>query len=331
MPPIPVALREIRHRIVHRHIPSLAELKCAAQEGLDWLWQHYWSHLDALLAQAACTHQQLSSREIEERLQMILKAYVKERKAEIKGKNKNGKAGDTAVGTYLAIDMPGHVKMQKLLHLLVQEKQILPVGKRLGTSMEGAYLIWSPFLISLIKANAPFQQALTGRMVEVLSTRSRGSEMVEANAEQEGMHDWVVHIETSPEWQEARKRGTAIPNDVLGACFTTPTFWTLKLAETLISRVHIADPKATEAWLAVLDAARIETSHRQEGCGSPTIKVDAMDLDGIHADSPALSLTAGKHVVKKTGGSQKYPGLWRPQPIGWIPPGCERQTHEHIN
>lgn len=323
-PPIPVALREIRHRIVHRHLPSLAELKSAAQQGLGWLWEHYWSHLDALLTNVDCTQQQPSPREVEERIQLTLRVYVKERKSEIKTKTKNGKVGDTAVESYLAIDALGQVKMQKLLHLLLQEKQILPVGKKLGMSMEGAYLVWSPFLISLVKADPYFQQALTERMVDMLSAWPWAGGGVEEDAEKEGIHDWMVHIETSTEWQEVRERGTALPNDALVACFTTPTFWTLKLAETLMRKMQMVDPQATEAWFAVLDAARIETSHSEAEHEAPTIKADAMDVDGTRFDPSALRPMAERHVLKKTGGPQKHAGLWRPQPIGWIAPGWER-------
>ena len=86
----------------------------------------------------------------------------------------------------------------------------------------------------------------------------------------------------------------------------------------------MVDPQATEAWFAVLDAARIETGHEEEEHGSSTIKADAMDVDGVLVDPSVLRPTAERHGWKKTGGPQKHAGLWRPQPIGWIAPGWER-------
>jgi ribosomal biogenesis protein LAS1 len=147
-PLFPVSLRETRHRIVHRQLPSLAELKRAANESLDWLWEHYWSHLDALLAPAARA-QQLDEREVKERLQGVLKSYVKERKAEIKSRSKHARAADSAVRNWVGIEAARRLKGKTLVHLLVAERNILPVGKKLGSSMEGAYLIWTPFVTAL--------------------------------------------------------------------------------------------------------------------------------------------------------------------------------------
>ncbi|KAF1965647.1 Las1-domain-containing protein [Bimuria novae-zelandiae CBS 107.79] len=316
-PLIPVTLRETRHRIVHRHLPSLAELKRATQESLDWLWEHYWSRLDALLAPTPTSHQ-LSQREVKERLQGILKTYVKERKVEIKSKSKNDRTADNAVGSYLTLGVPRDVKTRALLDHLVQEKNILPVGKKLGTSMAGAYLIWTPFLVSLSNTEASFLQGLTEHMVEVLSAPARKLGSVEEDPAREGMHDWLVHILSSAEWRDARRRGKTLLNDVLGLCFTTPTYWTLTVAATLLETTDLPERKS---WLAVLKAARNEDVQEVEQPlpPKPINGPDGMEVDAIDAGLPV----SVSNDVGITRGPQKYPGLWRPQPIGWISPGWD--------
>lgn len=328
-PPIPVSLRETRHRIVHRHLPSLPELKRAADESLAWLWEHYWSHFDALLA-VPQGDPQLSGRELRERFQNALKTYVKERKAEIKSRKKDARAADGAVGNYLSLPAPRHVKVAVLLELLVQEKTILPVGKKLGTSMEGAYLIWTPFLADLSSAEPTFLPALTQRMVDVLSSPSRGGASVEEDPAREGMHDWLLHILISIEWHDIERRGGVSPllDDVLGSCFTAPTFWTLKLAEYILAS---SDVPGRKSWVAILEAARREEDGNLDEQLLPPKLVSApgdMDVDTIVAEMPVSDSTS----VKKIRGPQRYPGLWRPQPIGWIPPGwvADRQTQSVI-
>lgn len=307
-PLVPVSLRETRHRIVHRHLPSLAELKRAASESLDWLWEHYWSHLDALLSSNIGAHQ-LSEREVKERLQGVLKSYVKERKAEIKSRSKDGRAADSAVGSYLSLEAAKSEKTRALVDLLVLEKNILPVGKKLGSSMEGAYLIWTPFVTALGMVDNSFLEVLTERMVDMLSAPPRAMSNVEDDPAREGICGWMVHILEAKDQSQRR-----LLDRVLGLCLTTPTFWTLRLVEELLKDDEVP---GRQSWLAILEAAKLGAEDEAQ---SPP--VDDMEVDTITAE-PLVS--ESKHEAKQIRGPQKYPGLWRPLPIGWIPPGWSEE------
>ncbi|KAL1604843.1 rRNA-processing protein las1 [Paraconiothyrium brasiliense] len=308
-PQIPVSLRETRHRIVHRHLPSLAELQRAAKESLEWLWEHYWSHLNALLAPAASARQ-LDEREVKERLQGMLKNYVKERKTEIKNRGKEARAADNAVGSCLAIGAPRDVKNSSLVDLLVPEKNILPVGKKLGSSMEGAYLIWAPFIMALGTVDPLFTEALIESMVDILSAPRNDAGSVEDDPVREGMCAWVVKL---LDQTKDRVRRGQLSDHALSMCLTTPTFWTLKLADSILK-----DPSAPgrTSWLAVLEAARLDAE--DEAQEPQAEEADQMELDAIEAGS-LVEQAIG--IGEKIRGPQKYPGLWRPRPIGWIPPG----------
>ena len=317
-PPIPLSLRETRHRIVHRHLPTLAELKRAAQESLAWLWEHYWSHLDAFQMAPSAKRYPVSQREVQERLQGLLKTYIKERKAEIKAKSKKAVAAEVAAGSYLAIDAARDVKLGVLLDLLVQAKHILPAGKRLGASMEGAYIIWTSFFIAFAKVDTSFAQALTGRMVDVLSALSKEAKHVVQDADKEGMYEWALRLETSHEWRQARKRNPNMSDHVLSACFTKPTFWTLKLADSILKTQKDASVHDVEAWSVLLDAARNE---RNGPGGDETLRSKYMCAsDGTELDCTDVPTTSSGRtsdgVVKKLRGPQRYTGLWRPQTLG---------------
>ncbi|KAF2439060.1 Las1-domain-containing protein, partial [Karstenula rhodostoma CBS 690.94] len=319
-PQFPVSLRETRHRIVHRHLPSLAELKRAANESLEWLWEHYWSHLDALLAPAASA-QQLDEREVKERLQGVLKSYVKERKAEIKSRRKDARAADNAVGSWFGIGAAGSVKGKVLVHLLVAERNILPVAKKLGSSMEGAYLIWAPFVTALGTIDSMFLQTLTERMINVLSSPEHSMGRVEDDPAREGMCAWVVSM-FGPAEQESREHSRRkLLDDVLGLCLMTPTFWTLKLAEELLKDGSVPGRKS---WLAILEAAKEDIDEDDEDDEAhvlpprPETSPDEMEVDDIESGLP---VSESSSEAKQIRGPQKYLGLWRPRPIGWVPPG----------
>jgi len=261
---------------VHRHLPSLAELKRAAAESLDWLWEWYWNHLDEAFkidanatAQGEDEEMGVESRQlVRERLQSVLKTYVKERKNEVKNKRKESKAVSTALSSYNLRFSPSttttpSLQMQHLLlQLLVEEKMILPTDKKLGSSMSGAFLIWSPFLLAAC-TNTPAEaailpiSALITHMMQAMNAPPTSRAMVNPDLDpvREGLHDWILHILTSAEWIQARGSAASITEDMLGRCLSEPTTWNLKLAEKLL---RDADVPNLQSWRAVLDAARAE-------------------------------------------------------------------------
>lgn len=250
----------------------------------------------------------------------MLKSYVKERKAEIKSRSKNARAAENAVGSWLGIGAAGSVKGKILVYLLVAERNILPVGKKLGSSMEGAYLIWTPFINALGTIDASFLQTLTERMIDVLSSPGRDTGGMEDDPVREGMCAWVVRILAPSEWQQepqeqSRRR---LLDAVLGLCLSTPTFWTLKLAEVLLKDGSVPGRKS---WLEILEVAK-EDVDEDDGAQvhppRPEVRPDDMEVDDTETEVPVLESSS---EAKQIRGPQKYPGLWRPRPIGWVPPG----------
>ncbi|KAF2646203.1 Las1-domain-containing protein [Massarina eburnea CBS 473.64] len=330
----PLALRETRHRIVHRHLPSLAELKRAAKESLDWLWEWYWSHLDAAFADAGRDGDGagvLSEKEVKENLQGILKAYVKARKTEIKTRKKESKAADNARASYSHLSASMGVKQEVLLQLLVTEKAILPADKKFGASMSGAFLIWSPFLLALSTSISAFLHSMLDRMISIMSApATRGTAELEEDPVREAMHDWVVHIVSSVEWELGRREKATqsvrsaykdLLDRVLGKAFLTPTFWTLKLAESLLEK---EEAPARESWIKILEAAKDDGNMEIDGEDAVAFPLGAQEMDVETAETvlPILAQKTSK-ATSKLRGPQKKIGLWKPQPIGMIPKGWE--------
>ncbi|KAG5937131.1 hypothetical protein E4U53_000069, partial [Claviceps sorghi] len=47
---LPATFVELRHQATHEQLPSLAKLRSAAKNALDWIWNYYWKHLVEELA-----------------------------------------------------------------------------------------------------------------------------------------------------------------------------------------------------------------------------------------------------------------------------------------
>ena len=314
---------------MHRHLPSLAELKRAAAESLEWLWEWYWNHLDEAFKIGANATARGEDEEmgvesrmlIRDRLQAVLKTYVKERKNEVKSKSKESKAASTALSSYNLRFAPSTMTTQHLLlQLLVEEKMTLPTDKKLGSSMSGAFLIWSPFLLAAC-TNTPAEaailpmSALITHMKQAMNAPPTSRAMVNPDLDpvREGLHDWILHILTSAEWTHARASAASITEDMLGRCLSEPTIWNLKLAEKLL---RDADVPNLQSWRAVLDAARAE----DDVAGATEVDVEGIDKAAPVGEEGALKADG---TEEKISGPVRVLGMWKPKPIGWLPEGWE--------
>jgi ribosomal biogenesis protein LAS1 len=259
---------------------------------------------------------------VRERLQAILKTYVKERKSEIKTRKKDSKAAETALSSYnlrfspTSTTTPSSDTQRVLLHLLVDEKMILPTDKKLGTTMSGAFLIWTPFLHSFCSEPAILPlSALFHHLLATMNKPSSSWAMVnpEMDPVKEGLHDWILHILTSPAWTSSQR--PKYVDDTLGQCFSDPTFWNLKVAAAVLEKGEVGNK---EMWHAVLDAARKEDEEMD-------VDVDG-DVEGIET---ALSVGRSKEegggvkAKEKIRGPTKVLAMWKAKPIGWLPEGWE--------
>lgn len=322
---LPLSLLETRHRIVHRHLPSLAELKRAAADSLEWLWEWYWRQLDYAFETGAGDGEAedelgLETRAVvKEKLQAVLKSYVKERKNEIKQRRQDNKAAQTALSTYTLHFSANTPTQRILLDLLVDDKMILPTDKKLGASMSGAFLIWTPLLAAFCTSSTLSINALVTRLLGQLSlfkVSSHHTTTVESEDPiKEAMYTWLLHILTSSDWAPARRVAVSaekMQEEVLVQIFSAPCFWGFKLAEALLEQGNVGK---VESWRAILLAAR----------GEGEVKEVDMDVDAeaesITAALPVRGVGDGRQ--EKIRGPVKVLGMWKSRPIGWLAEGWE--------
>ncbi|KAF3032821.1 rRNA-processing protein las1 [Didymella heteroderae] len=325
-------------------MPSLAELKRAARTALEWLWEWYWTQLDHAfgLAPSLPTFDMGTETSVTDRLHNIIKTYVKARKQEIKSKRRSDlcTSAATAWSTYTLRFTPGGTTLppaatqNKLLELLVTDPaSILPQDKKLGSTMSGAFLVWSLFL-RLFCANSPtFFPALLALVVKEINERARCEE------HREGLCEWAVHMLASREWREARGNAArSMREKVLGECMTELGTWNLRLAEGIVAAL---DDGEKDMWSAILDASRTGSGGSivaDVAAKSETKDTeDEMEVDlQAEEESVAEAVPAGKEgetkaltmveVKEKIRGPQKVVGLWKPKPIGWLPDGWDEDA-----
>jgi ribosomal biogenesis protein LAS1 len=309
-------------------LPSLAELKRAAQDSLDWLWEWYWSQLDYAFGTVKPGEEDMEvegTETIREKLQSILKTYVKERKNEIKTRKKGSKAAEHAVSTYdlrysqSSTSTPVARTQGLLIRLLVDEKMILPTDKKLGSSMSGAFMIWDPALLAFCQSTLSVPM-LVAQMMGCMNaaTTSRAMVSIDMDPVAEGMYKWTLHLLQSPEWQQLRAQsGGNLLEDTLVQCFSEPTYWNLKVAEAILNDETVAN---RAQWLAVLEAAMDDAEGAPVEESGDTMDVDVDDIEEGRPASDAVHVKVGKEKIR---GPQKVLGMWTPRPIGWLPEDWE--------
>ncbi|KAF1355830.1 Las1-domain-containing protein [Lizonia empirigonia] len=313
----PISLLEVRHCIVHRHMPLLAELKGAGQTALAWLWDWYWSHLESAfsLPSSKLTDIALTDTDsvLTAKLQNILRTYIKSRKSEIKTRRAPDQctAARDALSTYSlrfsssATTLPSNTTQDELLRLLVHDKQILPQDKKMGSSMSGAFLIWSPLLLAFCAKSPNCFHSLLDKVVGEMSNAEESSE-----AQGEGMCEWAAHMLTSSEWAGVRKNERAIREKVLGDCMTELGVWHLRLAEKVVDAMG----EEGALWRAILHAEHIKGTKMDA-----EVEVENT-LETLPLSLSKPSLASGPSEIKeKIIGPQKVIGLWKVKPIGWLP------------
>ncbi|KAJ4335733.1 rRNA-processing protein las1 [Ascochyta clinopodiicola] len=324
-------------------MPSLAELKRAAKDALSWLWEWYWAQLDLAFGLPSSVptnsgNDMDAASRVRDNLQTILRTYIKTRKQEIKSKRSPHlcTAARNALSTsplrpsssVSTTALPASTTQDALLHLLVQDSQILPADKKSGSTMSGAFLVWDPLLLAL-SAQSP--AAFTALLDAVL----RGMRGGEATAAvREGLCEWAAHMLTSSEWAGVRRGERALREKVLGECLTELGVWDLRLAERVVGGMGAEG----ELWRAILDASksdeggvvRGEVGGEKEKQTEGDMEVE-VEMKKVVEPLPKVVPTPvpaprSNDVREKIRGPQKVVGLWKPKPIGWLPDGWDEDA-----
>lgn len=217
--------------------------------------------------------------------------------------------------------------------------------------MSGAFLIWTPLLLTFSLHSPSLPPALLTHMMDTMNAPTGTN--IDTDPTREGMCEWLVHILCSDEWKATHTTEKAL-QDILMRCFSAPTYWNLKLAARLLQDKTVP---GRDMWIAVLAAAggddnnnnnKVTLENKDAGHAhghghDHANQVDPMHIDETQTDLPVHDKTEqqnpkpnpsgdqdtrrgrgkDKEEKPKIQGPQKFIGLWKPRPIGTLPDGWE--------
>ncbi|OCK74221.1 Las1-domain-containing protein [Lepidopterella palustris CBS 459.81] len=285
---LPARLVEMRHEATHRDLPSLIRLKAIAEESLNWLWGWYWVKIDGLVGCPDDAQRQENLSALRQGLQATLKNYQRARRAEVKksgakSKRQSSRAGREASVACVKFCVDRIEYLEILTEFLVDEEYVIPSDRMMGNTMNGAFLLWDDLLRRLSSHQFAFLRILVRRMIDLMTKPNLLT--VTAEPVREAMFEWIVHILTAKEWALSRKGvEVMLLEEVMGQCFTSPTPWTSRLAETLIKD---RDALFRDTWQPILHAARA-TSHNEADNGNSVSPVEDGDGDETMTDAKQL-------------------------------------------
>lgn len=354
---MPTSFVELRHEATHEDLPSLRRLQMAADQALEWLWQHYWAKLDAP-AQTSQDTSTTTTPDARADLHRILRAYLNNRRSEIRtsGASTHSNASSYSHDASRAIaslcqqdaaHAPG-----ALVSLLLDDRLIVPsdyqyvfVSARMSWTnplasisepLDGAFLIWDPVLCAL--DGDLYLEAFVQHAVAILASAST----VEAKLDpsKAAIFEWLRHILVEFSFQDHVMR--SVRALAMTCCMAQPAFWCRKLAKTLLIE---GDDDFQDEWLPILEASLPDTQGSPNDDNAEASIIPAGGLDGVppaaadededemqdiiawvarpavsnFADVRASSQAQQQPQPRLQRGWEKWKANWQPAPIGLVP------------
>lgn len=168
---LPASFVEIRHAATHESFPSLVVFRAVAHRALDWLWENYWSGIGEDDGGSGGVRAVDVGGGWLARARGAVRQWRKLRKGnpavEIK-------AGDGNPAWGVIRECVGMCKttnsMDALIDALLEEKALIPAGKRKSPLMGGAFMLWSPLLGALDSSSTSFATNLMSAMLDVFKS-----------------------------------------------------------------------------------------------------------------------------------------------------------------
>jgi len=344
---LPLSFVELRHRATHEHLPSLAVLRDAARQAMDWLYTHYWlplvaqGALDAAVVQgdevardATVLREQLGA------YKALAKRLQRDASLVASHKDKRDKAMRTVVDAALALTAaPGD--SVPVIDILLEPGMLVPLakskrpsssrnkGKGKASTEPGLVSpelveVWSPLLARLDDAVATPEQededvpsfidALVDRLASILCS---APDPQDDKSYFHTLAAWLVHFCCPTDGDDE------LALQVARACFESLNARTRYFLQ-LLAKVR---PSLKPAINELLGIARdAEASLRMEMSDKMVDeKLEAMRerVQAIRAaiEQPSRSLAASgayQEFDMGCGWQLVDEATWRPSPIGTV-------------
>ncbi|KAK0343015.1 rRNA-processing protein las1 [Friedmanniomyces endolithicus] len=263
---MPVRFVGLRHEAVHEELPSLGRLVGAVQEALRWLWEVYWSRLEVSDLNGVEGNGKVDDGEVENEVRRVLKAFRSSRRDAFRTNRQRAaehqsevEAFVEACGRILDSNSRDRRGVGMFVKVLVDERFLVPSGRSLGDSMDGAFTLWDPLLSRLVESHHTLPAALVQRLQAQLTESTVQSSK---DVTSEAFALWLLHaLEFSNTYAAHGSTDASLQAATLRTCCLYPGHWTTMVGQRLLDRDAelIADYQALfEASLLVANSEVME-------------------------------------------------------------------------
>ncbi|WPG99529.1 Hypothetical protein R9X50_00234400 [Acrodontium crateriforme] len=253
---MPAEFVALRHEATHEELPAIQRLVVATRQALEWLWKVYWSRLDESDDAA------MSIQAVRDESRTVLRSFRSARRAALKA----GKQGTQAHAEDMAntrsictkLCAGSMVKMEAFVDVMVDDNLLVPSTRELGSSMEGAFLLWDELLAGLQAKQPSLLPTLVKKMLNTISQDSTADAATDTS--KEALCLWLLRFldsEISPGSQATVER---LQSSAMRWYCLHPGYWTQRLGEEILGN---GDEHFDDQWRTLFDASKLDVTAAQ--------------------------------------------------------------------
>ncbi|KAH8148340.1 uncharacterized protein LAJ45_07441 [Morchella importuna] len=347
---LPASFVEIRHAATHDMLPGLPVLRAVAARALAWLWDNYWVSVGV-----KWTSEVTGSGEeavLQSKARMALKRWRQLRRDDPRKPLKRFDKTPEGRETYKIIKecaaiCRGEEGKEALIEAFLEEKGLIPAGKKKAPLMNGAFHLWLPLLDSLDASVSGFSNMLLSAMLDIFNTNRPLFTLLDGTNPDdthppefmEAVLAWLKHLtSTNPEPKTNFGHRAISPIDydeLIKQCVVRPTERGLKFLRHLLNEYPAMNEKYARvveiaATQVVLPPARkaenctdtrkrkleeVEAEVKEFEARFEAMKRQKAEQEARLRDGDAMQVEAVVETVK-AGRWKKWSGEWTQRPIG---------------
>lgn len=253
---LPASFVEVRHAATHEALPSLPVLRSLTSRALDWLWANYWISVGPVQedtdAAAEAAHAALLAR-----ARAVLKTWRRARRANPLREIKYGDVTPEGREAVKIINECAAICKEEdgvdaLIDALLEEKALVPAGRKKGPLMKGAAMLWSSLLRELHLKVDGFLEQLLAAIIDTLKAAPSPAPLALAERDGAGAGEdsqdqfdpefnvaLVAWVETLTKPKFAKQSPISPPplelEDLARQCILTPNEWSVRAHPPLFS------------------------------------------------------------------------------------------------
>ncbi|KAF8246342.1 Las1-domain-containing protein, partial [Wilcoxina mikolae CBS 423.85] len=350
---LPASFVELRHAATHEALPSLVVLRTVALRALDWLWCDYWAAIGVERDERATGGAE--EEVVVTRARAAIKTWRRLRRdnpvKEIKSGDSSAAGKEVTAVIKECVDIcklrqEEDEGVQALIAALLEEKALIPAGKKKVKMMKGAKLLWMPLLGAVEAAVPGFLEGLVEAMVEVLKAGEELSaallrearagrpevlqtEDVQPSYDVEFLAAVVAWLEflTAQKQTRSGSVGAGVDiEDLIKQALLQPNEWNMQLLNHLISEYPNLRPK----YQVLIELAAIHVQTQSSGKSKQGHAAGKRSREAIEAEIDAFEerfnriqqqrertqvVVVANEEKKKT----QFAGKWKRWEKTWIP------------